>query len=125
MTREEKILSICCHLAYLPIITVASVPLVVWLWKKDEADFLAGHAWQAFVYQGTLTGCLIILSFIGYGLKNLADPLALPVIVGIAVLFALFLTVVLMVPTFIAAWRAGSGEGYDYPILGVLAHRLL
>lgn len=125
VNREEKVLAVCCHLAYLPIITVASVPLVIWLWKKDESEHLAGHAWQAFVYQGTLTGALIVLSLIGYGLKNLASPLALPVIVGVAVLFGLFLTVVLMVPTVIAASKAASGEPYDYPVLGILAHRLL
>lgn len=124
-TREQKVLAACCHLAYLIVITGVVLPLIVWLWKKDESDFLGQHAWQAFFYQGTLLGSAIVLWVVGYVVFIHLSPFAL----GVATLFSsvigLLLLVVLAAPTLVAAWKAGSGQTYDYPVLGRLAHRLL
>lgn len=76
-------------------------PLVVWLIKKEESDFVSDHAKEALNFQITLTIALIPII------------VACFFIIGFVFLFAL--VIVDLVYTILAAMAANRGEDYRYP----------
>ncbi|GGF81593.1 DUF4870 domain-containing protein [Wenyingzhuangia marina] len=108
-TRTEKTLAIIIHLSiflsgFLPIV----IPLVIWLLKKDESQFINEHGKSALNFQLTMLivgAAALLFSLFTFGLGAfLMVPLA--IILGV-------LSIIFVV---IAAINASGGQLYKYPI---------
>jgi len=95
-TNEERMWALAAHLG--PIVTWPIAPLVVWLVKKDESDYVADQAKEALNFQITLL--LVGLAML---LTCILSPLLF--VLGIA-------NIVFCV---IAAMAANEGKRYRYP----------
>ena len=105
-TESERTWGMLAHLSalaglVLPLAGIVIGPLVVWLARRDESEFVAGHAKEALnfnisVLLGALACMLLMLVFIGFLLGT-----------------ALFIAWLVM--TLIAAIKASEGHPYRYP----------
>ncbi|HTL20705.1 MAG TPA: DUF4870 domain-containing protein [Steroidobacteraceae bacterium] len=105
-TENERTWGMLAHLSalaglVLPLAGIVIGPLVVWLARRDESEFVAGHAKEALnfnisVLLGALACMLLMLVFIGFLLGT-----------------ALFIAWLVM--TLIAAIKASEGHTYRYP----------
>ncbi len=105
-TENERTWGMLAHLSalvglVLPLIGIVLGPLVVWLARRDESEFVAGHAKEALnfnisVLLGALACMLLMLVFVGFLLGT-----------------ALFIAWLVM--TLIAAIKASEGHTYRYP----------
>jgi len=105
-TENERTWGMLAHLSalaglVLPLAGIVIGPLVVWLARRDESEFVAGHAKEALnfnisVLLGALACMLLMLVFIGFLLGT-----------------ALFIAWLVM--TLIAAIKASEGQIYRYP----------
>lgn len=87
------------------------VPLIIWLWKRKESDYIAFHALQELLYQ---LACMAILA-VGWSVTSALCA----VLIGffmIPPMLALSLAPVIW-PIY-AAVRANRGEWYQYPVVG-------
>lgn len=117
---EDKILSIVCQLSFfIAGIGTVLVPLVVWLFKKDESPWLAANAKQAMVYQvaglvlGTVLGTAnVVLGMVTLGLGSIV-LLPLTALIGLAFL----------IPPILASIANWNGQPYRYPVVGQLADK--
>ncbi len=106
-TEHERTWGMLAHLSALaglvvPLIGIALGPLVVWLAKRDESEFVAAHAKEALnfnisVLLGAIACMLLMLVFIGLLLGT-----------------ALFIAWLVM--TLVAAIKASEGHAYRYPL---------
>jgi len=105
-TENERTWGMLAHLSALaglvmPLIGIVLGPLVVWLARRDESEFVAAHAKEALnfnisVLLGALACMLLMLVFVGF-------------LLGTA-LFVAWLVMML-----IAAIKASEGQSYRYP----------
>ena len=105
-TESERTWGMLAHLSALaglvvPLVGIVLGPLAVWLVKREESEFVAGHAKEALnfnisVLLGALACMLLMLVFIGFLLGT-----------------ALFIAWLVM--TLIAAIKASEGHPYRYP----------
>jgi uncharacterized Tic20 family protein len=105
-TENERTWGMLAHLSALaglvmPLIGIVLGPLVVWLARRDESEFVAAHAKEALnfnisVLLGALACVLLMLVFIGF-------------LLGTA-LFVAWLVMML-----VAAIKASEGQTYRYP----------
>ncbi len=105
-TENERTWGMLAHLSALgglvvPLAGIVIGPLVVWLARRDESPFVAGHAKEALnfnisVLLGAVACIFLTLVFIGFLLGT-----------------ALFITWLVM--TLIAAIKASEGHPYRYP----------
>jgi uncharacterized Tic20 family protein len=105
-TERERTWGMLAHLSALaglvvPLVGIVLGPLAVWLVKRDESQFVAGHAKEALnfnisVLLGALACMLLMLVFVGFLLGT-----------------ALFIAWLVML--LIAAIRASEGHTYRYP----------
>ena len=105
-TENERTWGMLAHLSalaglVLPLVGIVVGPLVVWLSRRDQSEFVAGHAREALnfnisVLLGALACMLLMLVFIGFLLGT-----------------ALFIAWLVM--TLIAAIKASEGHPYRYP----------
>ncbi|MBV8146108.1 MAG: DUF4870 domain-containing protein [Gammaproteobacteria bacterium] len=84
-----------------PLLGIVLGPLLVWLLRGDESEFVAGHAKEALnfnisVLLGALLCILLMLVFVGF-------------------LFGTALFIAWLVLTLIAAIKASEGHPYRYP----------
>ena len=77
-------------------------PLVVWLIKKDESEFVDASGKQALNFQITWTILLLIA--------------LVTILVGIGLLLVPILGIAWLIIVVLAAIRASNGEVYDYPL---------
>jgi uncharacterized protein len=106
-SESERTWAMLAHLAALAGIVVWLVgailgPLVVWLVRRDESEFVAEHAREALNFNitvaiGAVMCGLLALVFIGF-------------ILGAALFIAW------LVLTLVAAIRASEGQHYRYPV---------
>ncbi len=106
-TENERTWGMLAHLSALaglvvPLIGIVLGPLVVWLAKRDESEFVAAHAKEALnfnisVLLGAILCMLLMLVFIG-------------VLLGTALFIAW------LVMTLVAAIKASEGHPYRYPV---------
>ena len=104
--KDERMWGMLCHLSALiglviPVAGNIVGPLLVYLIKKDEYDFVEDQGKESLNFQITVT----ILLFVS----------GLLIIIGIGVLLVLGIAVAALVFTIIAALRANDGEFYRYP----------
>jgi uncharacterized Tic20 family protein len=78
------------------------VPLVIWLSKKDESEFVTEHAKESLNFQLSVLLYVIIATLLSF------------VLIGIPILFGLIITDIVCVV--IASMKADKGEFYRYPI---------
>ena len=98
-SRDDCNMGMLCHL--LSLFANVLGPLIIWLMKKDESEYVNYHGIQAINFQITM----IIVYF-------LCVPLVF-VFIGLAILpIAVLLNMVFSV---IAAMAAQKGERYEYP----------
>ena len=105
-SENERTWGMLAHLSalaglVLPLIGIVLGPLAVWLARRDESEFVAGHAKEALnfnisVLLGALACGFLMLVFVGF-------------LLGTA-LFIAWLAMML-----IAAIRASEGQQYRYP----------
>jgi uncharacterized Tic20 family protein len=105
-TENERTWGMLAHLSaltglVLPLAGIVIGPLVVWLARRDESEFVAAHAKEALnfnisVLLGALACMLLMLVFIGFLLGT-----------------ALFIAWLVM--TLIATIKASEGHPYRYP----------
>ena len=105
-TENERTWGMLAHLSALaglvmPLVGIVLGPLLVWLTRRDESEFVAAHAKEALnfnisVLLGALACMLLMLVFIGF-------------LLGTA-LFVAWLVMML-----IAAIKASEGQSYRYP----------
>ena len=105
MRKEEKTWGMLCHLLALSglIIPVGVIlgPLIMWLVKKDESEFVDYHGKESLNFQitmliGIIIGFITSVIFIGFIIITACGLLSL--------IFAI-----------IAAIKANEGERYEYP----------
>jgi len=105
-TESERTWGMLAHLSALaglvvPLVGIVLGPLAVWLVKRDESQFVAGHAKEALnfnisVLLGALACMLLMLVFVGF-------------LLGTALFIAW------LVNLLIAAIKASEGHTYRYP----------
>ena len=105
-TENERTWGMLAHLSALaglvmPLVGIVLGPLLVWLTRRDESEFVAAHAKEALnfnisVLLGALACMLLMLVFVGF-------------LLGTA------LVVAWLVMMLIAAIKASEGQSYRYP----------
>lgn len=99
-TSDEKNIALLSHIG--TFFGGFIVPLIVWLIKKEESDFVTRHAKESLNFQISL-----IIYFVG-------SAVLMVILVGIFLMFAVgifaFITVIL------ATVAASSGKDYKYPL---------
>lgn len=103
---QEKTWAMLCHLSALAgfIFPLGNIigPLVVWLIKKDESEFVDDQGKESLNFQISFTIYCIIAAFLVF------------FIIGIFLLVAL--GVLFLVLVIIATVKANSGEKFRYPL---------
>lgn len=118
-STNDKILALVAHIGFLCGVGFIIAPLVIWLAKKDS-PFVAHHAKQALVWQGANLVFGTIFTIGGFALSFATAGLG-------ALLFipaCLLLSVLLLIPSVIAAIKASKDEEYSYPLTGNWANSL-
>jgi uncharacterized protein len=105
-TENERTWGMLAHLSALaglvvPLIGIALGPLVVWLAKRDESEFVAAHAKEALNFN------------ISVLLAAIVCMLLMLVFIGVLLGTALFIAWLVM--TLVAAIKASEGQAYRYP----------
>ena len=107
-TQDEKNIALLAHAG--TFIGGFIVPLVIWLVKKDESEYIGEHAKQSLNFQismliyaigGTFISFIFMIIFIGWILMFF-------VLIGISILA--------LVTTILASINASQGKHYNYPL---------
>ncbi len=106
-SHEEKSMGMFCHLAAFAFIILPTIghiigPLVLWLVKKDDSNFIDYHGKESLNFQITMS-ILHLFAFVLWF-----------IFVGIFITFGLMIFSFVMV--IIAGIRANEGVRYQYPI---------
>ncbi|MCH2198002.1 MAG: DUF4870 domain-containing protein [Flavobacteriales bacterium] len=99
-SQDEKTVALLAHIGTL--LGTWIVPLVIWLVKKDESDFIARHAKESLNFQISM----VIYSVVCFVLWF--------IFIGILLWFALI--VVALVFVILATVAASNGKDYKYPL---------
>lgn len=105
-TKDEVTMGMLGHLLSLPPLGLAG-PLLIWLMRKDESEYVAEQSMEALNFQIT-----ILLLYIVLGVLKSTH------IIGILIFFPVFSVMLLADLAFIisATLKANTGEQYKYPI---------
>ena len=123
-TNEEKNSALFAHLAsfgslVFPFGNIIG-PMIVWLIKKDQSEFVDEHGKESLNFQITYTIILLVLVGLGAGFAISSGFRGFDGGIAISIIF--FLTIIilyaLMVLVFviIAAVKASKGEMFRYPM---------
>ncbi len=118
LSQDEKTFGMLAHLSALAVFVLPSFgniigPLIVWLIKKDQSDWVDRQGKEALNFQismsiyfiaGSILTTILMFTFIGI-------PLALVLVLAL-IPFSIFWLVVVI----IAAVKANDGYAYDYPL---------
>lgn len=116
----DKVLAAIAHLGFLSGIGFFFAPLIIWLLKKEESPFLAHHAKQAMVYQGSTFLLMSLLGIGGTVMSFLTAGLGFFLLIpGLGIL-----SILLLVPSVMATIKAANEEEYYYPVCGEWARTL-
>ena len=123
-TNEEKNSALFAHLAsfgslIFPFGNIIG-PMIVWLIKKDQSEFVDEHGKESLNFQITYTIVLLILVGLGAGFAISSGFQGFEGGIAISIIFFLILIIVyaLMALVFviIAAVKASKGEMFRYPM---------
>lgn len=96
-TSDEKTMALLAHV--LTIVASFLAPLIIYIVKKDESDFVASHAKESLNFQITVVLVITILC-----------------ITIIGILLVWFVGIASLVLVIIATIRASEGKLYKYPV---------
>jgi uncharacterized Tic20 family protein len=115
ISKDERTWGMLSHLSALVgyfVIPFGSIiaPLVIWLVKKDQSQFVGDQAKEALNFQISLVIYAIVGTIIGL--------ILMLVIVGLFILIALWSALYIggIVLTVVAAIKANEGQAYRYPL---------
>lgn len=95
-SSDEKTMALLSHI--LTLVAPILAPLIIWLIKKDESQFVSAHAKESLNFQITLILVMIIL-----------------VITIVGLLVAWIIGILSLVWIIVATVRASEGKLYQYP----------
>ncbi|MDX2041742.1 MAG: DUF4870 domain-containing protein [Acidobacteriota bacterium] len=107
VSKDERTWGMLAHLSallgylILPFGNIIA-PLVIWLMKKDQSQFVADQAKESLNFQISLMIYAVI------------SGILILVVIGLFLLIALYFFGIVM--TLIGTVKANSGEGYRYPL---------
>jgi uncharacterized protein len=107
LTGNDRTWGMLCHLSTLsgfigvPLGNIIA-PLVIWLIKKDEMQYVDHHGKEALSFQITMF------------IYTLISAILILAIVGIVLIFVVLVADIVL--TIIAAIKANNGEYYEYPM---------
>jgi uncharacterized protein len=116
---DQKIIAALCHFS--PFLGFGLlIPLGIWLWQKDQSDYLKGHSAQALMFHLLCLGITSVVATVGFGASFLTAGL------GFFLFFPTFLVMcgLMSIPSIIAGLKCLKGEDYSYPISGPYADRI-
>ena len=99
-TSDERTMALLVHIG--GIITGFIVPLIIWLIKKDESDFVDHHGREALNFQITVLIAMFVSAILTY---VVIGCLLFPVVMIADIVFGV-----------LAAVAANKGEWYKYPV---------
>ncbi len=99
-TQDEKNIALLCHIG--TFFGGIIVPLVVWLLKKDDSEFVAHHAKESLNFQISILIYLV------------ASSILMLVVLGFFMILALL--VISFVFIILATVAASSGKYFTYPL---------
>lgn len=106
VSSEEKALAIVSHLApligYSVILGQVLIPLVIYLWKGKESDYVREHALESLNFQISM---LIYLVLSGLLMFVLIGFILMPVVAILGFVFMIMATI-----------KAANDEHYSYPL---------
>lgn len=108
-SQDEKIIAAISHASI--VFAGIIVPLIIWLIKKDESEFLDFQAKQALVYQVVVAIAGAILSIVGMLFSVLTLFFGMVIVVPLIILFSLGV----IIYGLYAAYRVYIGEDFRYP----------
>jgi len=115
VSKDERTWGMLSHLSALVgyfVVPFGNIiaPLIIWLVKKDQSQFVADQAKEALNFQISLFLYAIVGTIVGLILTL--------VLVGFFLLFALWGALYIggIVLTIVAAIRANEGQAYRYPL---------
>lgn len=98
--QEERLLAAAIYV--LSLFTTIIGPLIIWLIKKDESDFIDYHGKAYFNF---------LISYFIYGIIS-----AILILVLIGIVLAWIVGVMAFIFTIVAAYKAYKGEAYKIPL---------
>jgi len=123
-TQEEKNTALFTHLASFGslVIPFGNIigPLIVWLIKKDDSEFVDKNGKESLNFQITVTLILLVLigfavAFaISFGIHNNGGGIAISIIFPILLL--ILLSIMSLAFVIVAAVKASKGEVFHYPV---------
>jgi len=107
LTKDEKLWATFCHLGALLVFLLWGVghiigPVVVWLLKRHDSEFVDWHGRESLNFQISVTIYSIICLLLSF------------VVVGVFLFFALWIFWFIVV--IISAIKANNGEKFEYPL---------
>lgn len=99
-TQDEKNIALLCHIG--TFFGGIIVPLVVWLLKNDQSEFVAHHAKESMNFQISVLLYIVI------------STVFMIVVIGFFMILAIGLVAIIMI--ILAAISASSGNYYRYPM---------
>jgi uncharacterized Tic20 family protein len=106
VSRDHRMWAMLCHLAALAgiVFPFGSIigPLVVWLIKREDSDFIDRNGKEALNFQ------------ISVAIYAIVAGLTIIVLVGIILLPAVFLFSLIMI--IVASVKTNNGEHFEYPL---------
>lgn len=99
VSNDEKNIAMLCHLSGL--FTIFG-PLIIWLIKKDESEFIDANGKQALNFQISILIYSIVAVFL------------IVLLIGIPLLIAIGIFNLIMI--IIASVKAANGEVFQYPL---------
>lgn len=114
-TQKEKIWGAVSHLSYLSGLPIL-VPLIIFLWKRDQSPFVAEQAKQAIgMHIATVIAIALAFGF-SFATVGFGAFVAVPALTLFGILAFVF--------SIIAVIKIGQGENYHYPVFGDWIDRL-
>ncbi|MGI6455224.1 MAG: DUF4870 domain-containing protein [bacterium] len=108
VSKDERLWATFCHLSgflgcLLPVIGNIMGPLICWLIKREDSEFVDDQGKEALNFQITIVICLVISILLSF------------VVIGIPLLIATFLYWVIFMA--IAAVQVNNNIRYRYPLV--------
>lgn len=100
-TNDERLFSMLIYVLSLPFPVLG--PLVIWLLKREESEFVDYHGKEYFNF------------IVSYAIYTFVSSILIIVLIGVVLLFVLGIMV--FVFTIIAAVKSYQGERYQFPLV--------
>ena len=114
-SKEEKLWAASAHLSYLLGLPVV-LPLILFLWKRDQSPFIAEQAKQAIGLHIVTFVVVLLAVLFSFGTLGVGALAAIPLVSLFCMLTMIF--------TIVAVIKIAEGQTYHYPLFGNWIARL-